>query len=59
VSKSLDDTWDRLVNEFISKAASVDCSPREYREGLRYALELLQTEISASIETDGDAGEDE
>ena len=58
VSKNLDDTWERLVNEFISKAARVDCSPGEYRDGLNWAIEFLQTEIAASSEMDSDGDED-
>ena len=45
-----EETWKKIGNEAISLAVKVDCTPAEYRSGLREIIELLQIEIAASIE---------
>lgn len=46
----MDEVWDRLIQEFLSKMRSVPCDAEEFRSGLRYANEQILDEIQASKE---------
>ena len=44
----MDETWEKLIQEFLEKMRRVDCDAETFREGLRYAQEEITTEIEAS-----------
>ena len=46
----MDEMWDVLIDEFLSKMRRVECSAEEFRYGLQFAIEEIQTEIKASEE---------
>ena len=46
-----EDEFEELAQETSTKAASVECSPQDYRDGLRAIIERLEADIAASEET--------
>lgn len=47
---AVEQQFDKLFQDCISAARSVQCSPAEYREALEQAIEDLRMEILASEE---------
>jgi hypothetical protein len=51
----VDKEFERLAREVSREAADVECSPSDYRDGLKTIIETLKTDLRASEETDPDA----
>lgn len=47
----VEDAFDDLADQVSVDAAAIDCSPSDYREGLRGIISRLQADIAASLET--------
>jgi hypothetical protein len=60
---SVDQQFDRLANEMISKAGQIRCSPGEYAEGLTQMAEELMIAADAARRDEernsNDEGEDQ
>jgi hypothetical protein len=44
-----EERFQELTQRFLSDMAAVECSPQEYRDGLRDAESEIQVSISASL----------
>ncbi len=55
---SIDDQFEEIAQRVSREAASVKCSPEDYRAGLRGIIETLKTDIRASEETSGNTDEE-
>lgn len=54
MSAEIEDEFEQLAEEIDGRAARVECSQAEYRDGLRAIIERLESSIQASEETDPD-----
>jgi len=46
--------FEEIAREAVGKAANVDCSTEDYRQGLRLIIEELEMDRQASLEMDGE-----
>lgn len=56
-----DEEFEALAQDVSQRAASVECSPETYRNGLRDIINLLESDITASeqVQNGGDLLRDE
>lgn len=47
-----EEEFEKLIEETSERAAAIECSPDEYREGLRGLIGQCRIDIQASEETD-------
>ena len=51
--KDTEEKFEDIIQSALADAARVDCSASEYRQHLRYWIEVIKTTIAASEEMDG------
>lgn len=48
-----DEEFEELAQRVSQEASRIDCSPEEYRDGLRTIIDTLKADLRASGETSG------
>lgn len=48
---SIEFEFEKLAEQVSERAAAIDCTPEEYRDGCRMIISQLETDIMASEET--------
>lgn len=49
----VEERFEQITQKFLSEMASVECSPEEYRDGLRQAQDEIAVAIEASLPSQG------